>query len=328
MGISLRFKEDGTFKILQFTDIHYNKEQQDAGLLAAMRNLLQWEQPDLVVVTGDMIFPDSTMEMYREALEPLAEYGKPWALVFGNHDEEYGEPKPELLKMLQQVPGAVIAAGPEDLPGLGNYVAEVSDNQGSTKWMLYFIDSQDYITMGGVRSWGHITRPQVDWYEACEAAGPKEHGSLAFFHIPLPEYNELWYFHPCHGQKHEPVCPPLHNTGMFYSMLRAGHMRGVFVGHDHTNDFYGSLYGIQLCYGRYTHFSPGSMSHFLPGARIIEINEKDTTGFRTWLRLSDGSVDRQEATHKPGGLHQIYPFEVHDKAWVNWPVHMLPVEDK
>ena len=38
---------------------------------------------------------------------------------------------------------------------------------------------------------------------------------LRFFHIPIPEYDEVWDFHTCYGMKYENVCAPQVNTGFF-----------------------------------------------------------------------------------------------------------------
>ncbi|MER3474625.1 MAG: metallophosphoesterase, partial [Armatimonadota bacterium] len=73
---------------------------------------------------------------------------------------------------------------------------------------------------------------------------------LAFFHIPLPEYDEVWRTQVCYGQKHEEVCAPKINTGFFAALHKVGEVIGTFVGHEHSNDFWGNLYGIRLCYGR------------------------------------------------------------------------------
>lgn len=53
----LRFKEDQTFTIVQFTDIHWrNGDAQDLASRQCMEAVLDLEQPDLVVFTGDIIY--------------------------------------------------------------------------------------------------------------------------------------------------------------------------------------------------------------------------------------------------------------------------------
>lgn len=121
--------------------------------------------------------------------------------------------------------------------------------------------------------------------------------ALAFFHIPLPEYDEVWRTALCRGSRHEPVCAPSINSGFFAALVEAGDVMGTFAGHDHVNDFEGELHGIRLCYGRASGFSPYGREGFERGARVIQLQEGERA-FRTWLRLADGSRVEQ-AEHEP-----------------------------
>lgn len=54
----LSFNHDNRFKIIQITDIHYGESdypEQDANTTILMRKLIEWEQPDLAILTGDMV---------------------------------------------------------------------------------------------------------------------------------------------------------------------------------------------------------------------------------------------------------------------------------
>ena len=48
---TLRFRDDGTFKIVQFTDLHYGNPRHTLGNQAIQRAILEAEKPDLVVIT-------------------------------------------------------------------------------------------------------------------------------------------------------------------------------------------------------------------------------------------------------------------------------------
>ncbi len=54
------------------------------------------------------------------------------------------------------------------------------------------------------------------------------------------------------GTRMEEACSPRINTGMFAAMKEAGDVMGVFVGHDHDNDYAVMWKNILLAYGRYT----------------------------------------------------------------------------
>ena len=122
--------------------------------------------------------------------------------------------------------------------------------------------------------------------------------ALAFFHIPIPEYDEVWDFHNCYGVKYENVCCPRINTGFFAAMHEMGDVMGTFVGHDHVNDFWGELHGIRLCYGRGTGYNTYGRDGFLRGARVIQLSE-GKRGFETWLRLANGSIITNQPAHAP-----------------------------
>ncbi len=89
------------------------------------------------------------------------------------------------------------------------------------------------------------------------------------------------------GYRYESVCCPQINSGFFGAMLECGDVKGTFVGHDHVNDYEGTLHGIRLIYGRATGFNAYARDGFPRGGRVILIEAgKDT--FTTWLRLENG----------------------------------------
>ena len=52
----LKLNENGKFKILQPTDIHYGEnDEKDKKTTKLIEDLIDWEQPDLAVMTGDMV---------------------------------------------------------------------------------------------------------------------------------------------------------------------------------------------------------------------------------------------------------------------------------
>ena len=124
---------------------------------------------------------------------------------------------------------------------------------------------------------------------------------MAFFHIPIPEYDEVWDFHICYGAKYEDVCPPKINTGFFAALHEAGDVMGTFVtfvGHEHINDFWGELHGIRLCYGRTTGFNSYGREGFPRGARVIQLHEGQRE-FKTWLHLENNAIVHEQPEHTP-----------------------------
>jgi hypothetical protein len=303
---ALRFRKDGTFTILQVTDLHYrNGGPADQQTLSLLSRLIQAEKPDLVVLTGDVVHSENveqTLAAYTQVMQALDAEQTPWATVFGNHDADNCR-KEDLLALQQASLWSRTIAGPDLGDRLGNYVLELEAHaEERTAAALYLLDSGGDTThpIGGYQ-W--ITHSQIGWYQTESGRLTHNNGgvplpALAFFHIPLPEYHDLWNYHTCYGENREGMGCPQVNSGLFAAFVEAGDVKGVFVGHDHINDFWGELWGIRLCYGRSTGCSAYGQEDFQRGGRIIQLTEGQP-GFKSWLRLEDGTVLTEQAEHPP-----------------------------
>ncbi len=302
----LRLRSDGTFTIVQFTDIHWNNgEAADEQTRALMERVMDAEQPDLVLLTGDLIEGSGARDpagSCRAVIAPMEARGIPWAAMLGNHDDEGDLNREQLMAVLESGRWSLSQPGPGDVSGVGNYLLPVRPAAEERPALaLYCLDSNSYAETP-VGGYGWIRRDQIAWYaataQALRAEEREQIPALAFFHMPLPEYDEIWHFSTCHGYKQEPICCPRVNTGFFAALLEAGDVMGTFVGHDHINDFEGELHGIRLCYGRASGYQTYGREGFLRGARVIHWREGERT-FRTWLRLEDGSVLTDPPRHEP-----------------------------
>ncbi|SDE27145.1 3',5'-cyclic AMP phosphodiesterase CpdA [Paenibacillus sp. UNCCL117] len=314
MSHSLPFRQNGTFTIVQFTDIHWkNGSEPDQLSRRLMEQVLEAEQPDLVVFTGDIIYtghiapgeaecPDPA-QAFRDAVAAVEERDIPWAAVFGNHESEGEMTREELMKVVLEHRHTVTRRGPEQVSGVGNYTLELLDGEGRPAAALYFLDSGNRSPLPHVGGYDWIRRDQIDWLTAeSHRLNPTQLSvklpALAFFHIPLPEYREMWEKEICYGHKQENVCCPQVNSGLFAAMLEMGDVVGTFCGHDHVNDYWGELHGIRLCYGRATGYHTYGKEGFERGARVIRLTAGER-GFTTWLRLADGSEVREQPVHHP-----------------------------
>ncbi|MBP3961895.1 metallophosphoesterase family protein [Paenibacillus lignilyticus] len=287
----LRFRSNGSFSILQFTDMHIQDGgEKDARTLALVDRMIADEKPDLIVITGDVIASYDIEDQegaFRRAIAGIVKSGIPFAVIYGNHDSEKGITRQRLNQILREYDNNLSIDGPEDIHGIGNYVLTVegsaSDEAGAA---LYFFDSGDYApeTIGGY-AW--IQPDQVEWYRnesmaLREKSGNQTLPALAFFHIPIPEYEQACQLGTIEGIKGEAVCCPKLNSGLFAAMLEMGDVMGTFAGHDHDNDYVGQLFGIQLCYGRVTGYNTyGKLER---GARVITLVE-GSHEFETSIRL-------------------------------------------
>jgi hypothetical protein len=293
MSHPLRFRPNHTFTIVQFTDLHWkNGEPEDLKTRALMERVLELEKPDLVLLTGDVIEGErcaNPAKSWREAVSPILERKIPWAAVFGNHDDEGAVSRRDLMAVQQSLPGCLSEPGPENLSGVGNYFLDIQASaKDQTVARLYCLDSLSYAEPK-TDGYAWIQPDQIAWYleqarAAREANGGQPLPALAFFHIPLPEYHEIWDKQLCQGHKHETVCCPQFNSGFFAALREGGDVMGTFVGHDHVNDFEGELDGIRLCYGRASGFNTYGFLGFERGARVIRLREGERD-FETWLRL-------------------------------------------
>lgn len=304
--MSLHFRQDGTFTIVQFTDVHWTDgNERDEQTRELMDRVVETEQPDLVVLTGDTIAggqaPDPA-QAWNQAVEVLHRREVPWAAVFGNHDDEGCLSRRDLMEIQQRHRMCLSEPGPDEVPGVGNYILTVQPRTSHAQpSILYFLDSGSYAPeLVGGYAW--IPPGVVSWYRETATHVRQTYGkgllSLAFFHIPLPEYNDLWNYRVCAGVKQEDVCCPRLNSGLFCAMLEMDDMMGVFVGHDHTNDYIGEFGGIHLAYGRGSGYNTYGKEGFERGARIIRLYEGKQR-FDTWLRLADGTAVMTQPRHEP-----------------------------
>ena len=233
----------------------------------------------------------------EEVLQPTVSRGIPFAMTFGNHDDEQGLSREELFELIRKYKGNLTETTP-GISGVTNYTLTLKSHDGDKDAaVLYIFDSNSYSPLKSLDSYDWIKRDQINWYadrsKAFKAANVGSSlPSLAFFHIPLPEYNEAARDEEAKliGTRREKACAPVVNSGLFTAMLECGDVMGVFVGHDHVNDYAVEWKGVMLCYGRFT----GSKNTYsdIPGgngARVIEM-EEGRRGFRSWIRMNDGKT--------------------------------------
>ncbi len=293
----LKFNKEGKFKIVQFTDVHmkYGNPASDVAI-ERMNEVLEAEKPDLVIFTGDMVWSKPAAEGLRRVMEPVVAHKVPFGVVYGNHDEEQGLSPEELYEVIKTIPYNITPDRVKGLSGFTNYILPVQASDGKKPAAtLYCLDSHTYAQQKGVGGYAWFNFDQIHWFLENSAAITKRNGgtplpALAFFHIPLPEYNEAASDETAilTGTRMEKACAPKLNSGMYTAMRQAGDVMATFVGHDHDNDYAVYWKGILLCYGRYT--GGNTVYNNLPnGARVIELNEGERT-FKTWIRLKDDQI--------------------------------------
>lgn len=309
MSNKMKFREDGTFVIVQFSDVEfidagdYDPDTPEFNRLtrATMESVIKQEKPDLIVFAGDVTASargNDPIQSLRDAVAVAEESGIPWAAVFGNHDSEGAVSREQMHDEQLAHSYCVAEADPPNVSGSGNYIITLLDQNDETTAALYFLDSGDYSSNPSVGGYDWIRRDQIEWYvsESQKLSSINNDSplpALAFFHIPLPEYQEVWNNQTCLGHCFDGVSAPVINSGFFSAMVEMGDVMGTFVGHDHANDFSGTLHGIRLCYGRSTRYvsyvDNVRKDHFQTGARVIRLKAGERN-FDTWIRQNDGTI--------------------------------------
>lgn len=293
----LQFSKDGKFKIVQFTDVHfkYGNPASNAAL-ERINEVIDAEQPDLVIFTGDVIYSAPADSGMVQVLEQVSKRKLPFVVTFGNHDDEQGLSRQQLYDIIRKVPGNIMPDRGTALSPDYALTVKSSSNPQKDAAVLYCMDSRSYSPLKDVKGYAWLTFDQVNWYRQQSAAFTAQNGgqpipALAFFHIPVPEYHEAVADEnsTIRGTRMEEACAPRINSGMFAAMKEGGDVMGIFVGHDHDNDYAVMWKNILLAYGRYT--GGNTVYNHLPnGARVIVLDEGART-FTSWIRQKGGIVD-------------------------------------
>ena len=281
--------KDGKFKIVQFTDIHWMPNSANSSqTTTTIQSVLKSQMPDIAILTGDVVTGDPALDGWKSIINIFEKAQTPFTVTMGNHDPEHLI-KDDIYDLLLKSPYYVGEKGPKDIMGMGNNVISIYNSKNDIAALLYCFDSNDYTPENNYGHYDWIHFNQIEWYRKQSTQFTQKNDgrpipSLAFFHIPLPEYSEVLEDPTTLGERDERICSPHINTGMFASMVEMKDIMGTFVGHDHNNNYIGIYKGIALAYGQSSGYSGyGEMK----GSRIIELQE-GKHGFNTWVRTEDG----------------------------------------
>ena len=296
----LQFNPNGEFKIVQITDTHYKWGNKNSNLaVECIDSVIKLEKPDLVVITGDLVYSDSVRSSLPALLTCISESQTPFAVVFGNHDNDFDCTLGEMYDIIQAMPYNIqpMRLGDE----IPDYELPILSSNGlHTASVLYCIDSHDTNKMrcsdkhGKESKYDWIKHDQINWYRTTSNAYTMANDSmpvpsLMFFHIPLYEFKNAVEQKKIKGKNKESVCHPAFNSGMFVTIKEQGDVMGVFCGHDHNNDFAVMYHDVMLAYGRYSGGNTVYNDLGTNGARVIVLKE-NMRAFETWIRLRTGEI--------------------------------------
>ncbi len=314
----LQFDENGEFVIMHLCDCQDGYPASET-MLAYIRNVIAKYDPDIVVLGGDNTVGEAETKALaiEELVAPFVESETYFAVNFGNHDDEQGVSREELLKLYQQYGGKYCLtydAVPE-MSGVGTHNLPVLSSDGSKyAFNLWLFDSNTYYEDENVSGYDCVHADQVEWYKQTAAELAAENGgevvpAMAFQHIIVGEvyeamfntypselavdgitqtfYGKTYSFTPQYdritsGVVMEFPCPGAVNYGQFDAFLEVGDVMATFSGHDHINSFTIPYKGIEIINTPAATFNSYADNHSR-GCRILTIYEDDVENYKNEL---------------------------------------------
>ncbi|TMW65635.1 hypothetical protein Poli38472_008277 [Pythium oligandrum] len=305
-----------SYKIVQLADLHLTGDPAyvcqnppdelknnctEVMTTVFVNEILDTEQPDFVVFTGDTItVEDSTLRTaaIETAFQTVESRKIPYAVIMGNHDDDNDFPREEIGARIIGRPYSYMERGPRTIFGVGNYALNVQapvdgpwGSNGRSVFRMYFLDSNkhpDTAKYPDIDSEYDWIRPnQIEYYRQLSLSNRLPEGptpAIMFFHIPIPEYNGT---EKINGEMYERVHSPGYNSGLFNTLVELDEVKATFAGHDHTNEYCTKRESVQLCYGGGTGFGESySRDGFARRARVIEwsINAENQRQITSWKR--------------------------------------------
>lgn len=213
----LKFTADGKFKIVQFNDTQ-DGPRTDRRTLELMNKVLDTEKPGFALINGDVIngSPKTVTEVKQainNVVQPMEPRGIPWALTFGNHDEDSMPNGTNMsdAKILDFIRGYEfnVNAKNDKIQGESNsQLLIASSKNAKPAFGIWLLDSNRYAPdaiggqdFEGLMSYDWIRPEQIAWYRAASKATESRYGKVQVLDV-LP--------HPAVGAPPHVVRSPVH----------------------------------------------------------------------------------------------------------------------
>ncbi|KAK8793455.1 hypothetical protein WA158_004814 [Blastocystis sp. Blastoise] len=316
----LHVDENGSFRVAQFTDLHFEGNDKDPLTVEVMKKLIGYAHPDFIALSGDAIggyawdkkTPNWFYNEWTKCTSAMNDTKTFYGYTLGNHDAEGDLSREEIMRLDMTHPYSMSEVSPEGVVGGSNFVVPVYAHNDDTKVVLtlWFLDSNDY-NCSNVYGYGCIDTTAIEWYIKKSKEFEQKEGyvvpGLAFFHIATPEYLTAWaHFNGTGYKKEHSGCSSV-NSGFIAAALQRKDIKGTYVGHDHAIDFEIDYYGIHLSHGRKTGVAGyGPSENVKRGSRIIDVTVTGTNDMKldSWILNEDGEKEVRTELMGDVTIHQ------------------------
>ncbi|KAK1984802.1 calcineurin-like phosphoesterase [Colletotrichum cereale] len=345
----LKVSSQRDYIIAIFSDLHFGEQEfawgidQDLNSTRVMRSVLKTEQPDLVVLNGDLITGEDTHKenstnYIDQIVQPLVQGSQRWASVYGNHDSKNNLDREQLFRAEKGYDLCYTTSMGDNLPGITNYYVPVFEGDSKDPMLLlWFFDSRggtsyqtDSDNMDDIPNW--VAPETAEWFTETYDELKEKHGrvipSVAFVHIPPHVFLEAQQSNldpakfpglnadsplAIQGQGNE-------DSPFVEALLEAEGLHSVYVGHDHGDSWCSTWPGHDaglgaeapfLCFAKHTGY--GGYGKWNRGARMIKLSftqgDDPQMSVESWVRMEDDQVITRVSLNETYGVDN-YPSNV------------------
>jgi predicted MPP superfamily phosphohydrolase len=300
----LKFNRENEFKVLQISDLHFSSnfgickdqvEKQveckaDSKTLNFIHQVLDYEKPQLVVITGDILDGQNTFDYQTallKALSPMITRSIPFAVALGENDFNKFVSRDEIVEFIASLPESVMVRDTEDryIQNVTNYALPVFEGDivtGAIYILDIFNESSEPVSTILQRSFKSLKqKPKL---------------SIEFQHLPIQEYRPKGAFAIVGSYNEKHKLKKSKTDGNTRRALSDIGVQVMSVGSEHTNDCCikgraegDSLRELWMCFG-------GSVGEGAYGdskqdrrVRLFRMNSQNND-ITTWKRRQSDSA--------------------------------------
>jgi hypothetical protein len=252
-----------------------------------IRGLLRDVQPDVVMLTGDILDGrpfkgldrQSFLPAFEEVVAAIRDAGAVWSFVPGNHDDDHSPWERSDLLQVYSLPGCLsceaktfnhtltvgFSAKPTSRDCLRLFLFDTGGSHPDQRLRYHTVppatvdayryasQSGDLHVAGGAplgTAWYHIPLPECEGLEPIAGRNRLFGCALRAGMVPFPFRHQPFRFIVKLLGRNRVVGSSKLNSGLFRAMASAGNVSATFFGHDHYNDAVFLLDGVFMCYGR------------------------------------------------------------------------------